>query len=134
MRKQTIVRHEFLLAVAHILDFHLRPLISVKKRDARAQIFGRLELPGDFRWRERVIDAVAEIAQLLDLCERVGTALFLRDNDVDVDLAVVRYRFCIDSRAVGISLINSPSTTSPIANPSAGIEAAPSLSCAIKLS
>ena len=91
MRKQTIVRHELLLTRCHILHFHLRPLISIKKRDARAQIFGRLELPGDFRWRERVIDAVAAVAQLLDLCERVGTALFLCDNDVDVDPAFVRY-------------------------------------------
>ena len=87
------MRHELLLTCCHILDFHLRPLISIKKRDARAQIFGGLELPGDFGWRERVIDAVAAVAQLLDLCQRVGTAFFLRNNYVDVDLAIVRYRF-----------------------------------------
>ena len=46
--QQMIVRHKLLLTRSHILDFHLRPLISIKKRDARAQIFGGLELPGDF--------------------------------------------------------------------------------------
>src|SRR5215469_2717475 len=90
---EIFVRHELLLAAAHILDFHLRPLISIKKRDASAQIFSGLELPTDFGWRERVINTVAVVAQLLDLCERVGTALFLRDHDVDVDLGIVRYRF-----------------------------------------
>jgi hypothetical protein len=85
------MRHKLLLTCSHILDFHLRPLISIEKRDARAQIFGGLELPGDFGLRERVIDAVAAVTQLLDLCERIGTALFLCDNDVDVDLAVDRY-------------------------------------------
>ena len=89
VRKQTIVRHEFLLTCSHVFDFHLRPLISIKKRDARAHVFGRLELTGDFDWCKRVIDAVAVVAQLLDLCERVCTALFLCDNYVDVDLAVV---------------------------------------------
>src|SRR4030095_15368391 len=59
--------------------------------DARAQIFGGLELPGDFGWRERIIDAVAAVAQLLDLRKRVGAGMFFRDNDVDVDLAIVRY-------------------------------------------
>src|SRR5262249_44226522 len=66
---------------------------SIKKRDPRAQIFGSLELPGDFRWRERVIDAVAAVAKLLDLGKRVGAAFFLCDNDVDVNLAFVRYCF-----------------------------------------
>ena len=63
------------------------PLISIKKRDARAQVFGSLKLPGNFCWGERVIDAVAAVAQLLDLAERVGATLFLCDNDVDVDPA-----------------------------------------------
>ena len=59
------------------------------------QIFGGLELPGDFDWCERVIDAVAAVAQLLDLCERVGTPLFLCDDDIDVNLAFIRY--CLSS-------------------------------------
>ena len=66
------MRHKVLLTCPHILDFHLRPFISIKKRHARAQIFGRLELPGDFGWRERVIDAVAAVAQLLDLGARIA--------------------------------------------------------------
>ena len=82
------MRHKFLLSGCHVLDFHLWPFVSVQKRDARTQFFGGLELPGDFRWRKRVIDAVFAVAQLLDLCERIGTAFFLRDNDVDVDLAL----------------------------------------------
>ena len=88
--KQTIVPHELLLSRSHILYFHLRPLVSIKKRDARPQVFGRLKLAGDFRWRERVIGAIAAVAQLLYLCERVGTALFLRDNDVHVNFTVIR--------------------------------------------
>src|SRR5690242_3252621 len=88
--KQTILRHKLLLTRSHILYLYLRPLISVKKRDARAQVFSRLELPGYFGWRERVIDAVAAVAQLLNLCERVGPAFFLCDDDVDVDFLVVR--------------------------------------------
>ena len=83
-----IVRYKLLFTSSHIFHFHLRPLISVKKRDARAQIFGGLELPGDFDWRERIIDTVAAVAQLLDLCERVGTPLFFCNNDVDVDPAI----------------------------------------------
>src|SRR5439155_21372131 len=59
----------------------------------RAQIIVELKHPGDFGWGERIIDAVAAVAQLLDLCQRVGAALFLCDNDVDVDLDVVCYCF-----------------------------------------
>src|SRR5438067_13831223 len=59
---ELLTRHKLLLTRCHILDFHLRPLISIKERDARAQIFGGLELPGDFGWRERVIDAIAAVA------------------------------------------------------------------------
>src|SRR5438128_2963394 len=91
MRKQTIVRHKLLFSSCHILNFHLWPFIAVQKRDACTQLFGGLELPGDFCRGERVIDAVAEAAQFLDLCERVGTAFLLCDDDVDVYLAAVRY-------------------------------------------
>ena len=130
-----IVRHKLLLTCCHVFHLHLRPLVPEQKRDARTQIFGGLELPGDFRWRERVIDAVAAVAQLLDLCERVGTAFFFCNNYVDVDLAARSLLLSASLRARrGISLINSPRTTSPMAKPSAGSESAPSLSCAIKLS
>ena len=93
VRKQTIVRHKLLLTCSHILDLHLWPLVPEQQCDPCTQIFGGLELPGDFGWGERVIYAVAAVPQLLDSCQRVGTALFLCDNDLDVDLAVVCYCF-----------------------------------------
>ena len=115
--------------------FHLRPFVAVEQSGPRAQRFGGLELPADLCRGERIIDATAGVAQLLQLRKRIAAAFFLRDDEVDVDLpAVTAIAFSIAHARAGISLINSPRTTSPMAKPTAGSETAPSLSCAIKLS
>ena len=47
-----------------------------------------LELFAHLRGRERVIDAIAAIAQRLDSGQRIRPALFLRDDDVKVEFAL----------------------------------------------
>ena len=62
------MRHKFLITACHFLHFHLWPFITVKHGKRCARFFGGLELASNFRWRERVIDALATVAKLLDLC------------------------------------------------------------------
>ncbi len=80
--------HQNFFAGRERFHFHRRPFVSVKKRDFRAERFGGLELFADFGWRERVIDAPAGLAQLLQLPERVGAAFFLGDDKVNVERAL----------------------------------------------
>ena len=47
-------------------------------------MFGGLELLADFRRGEREIDALPGVAQPLHQRERVGAALFLGDDDIDI--------------------------------------------------
>ena len=92
--------HKFLFGGNHILYFHLWPFVTVEERERCARFFGRLELPGNFCRRKWIIDAVAALAKLLDLCQRIGAALLLGDHNVDVDLAVVSDRLL--HRFVGV--------------------------------
>src|SRR3954463_14068771 len=66
IRGQIFVRHQLLLACGHIFHFHLRPFIAEKERHSRAQFFRRLKLAADLRWRERVIDTIPAVAELVD--------------------------------------------------------------------
>src|SRR5439155_12910339 len=48
-----------------------------------------LKLFCNFVGRERVIDAITAVAQLLNLFERVGSALLLGNDNIDVDLVLL---------------------------------------------
>ncbi len=126
--QQGVVRDRATLSRSRVLYLHLRPFVPKKDRERRAgcsAVWNCRAICGG----ERVIDPIAAIAQLLDLRERIGAPFFLRDHDVNVDFRSLAIAFSIASWARGISLINSPRTTSPMAKPSAGNETAPSLSC-----
>ena len=56
------MRDQFLFSRGQLLEFHLRPFVAKKNRERRAGLFGGLELPGNFRYREREIHAIAAIA------------------------------------------------------------------------
>src|SRR6266478_6771475 len=84
---------ELLLAGGHIFYFQLWPFVSEQHRNMGAELLGGLELLADLFARQRVIDAVAAVAEVLNLPERVGAAFFFRDHNVDVDFPVVRNCF-----------------------------------------
>ena len=120
---------KFCLARPEILQFHLRPFVAEQDCDPGAELFRDLELFSDFRRRQGIIDAITSIAQRLNVRERIRAALFLRDDDVDIQ--VLLRGDCglqLLASAAGISPISSARTTSPMAKPMAGNETAPSLS------
>src|SRR6516162_4447951 len=86
---EIFVWDELLLASRHILDFQLWPFVSEQHRNKGAELLGGLELLSDSFARQRVIDAVATVAKLLNLFQRVGTTFFFRDHNVDVDFPAV---------------------------------------------
>src|SRR5438105_1754135 len=65
------------------------PFIAVKERDPRANVLGSLKLFGNLFVGERIINPIAAVPQLLNLLECIAAALFLGDNNVDVDLILI---------------------------------------------
>src|SRR2546423_1473279 len=92
-RQQRVTGDQLLLPSREILHRDLRPFIAEEDRDASAELLRGLELFADLCGRERVIDAIAAIAQRLDLRQRIEPALFLRDDGVYVELALGGNRF-----------------------------------------
>ena len=88
----------------------------------------------DFGRRERIIDAKTRVAQHLDLRERIATPLFLRDDDINIEL-LSRIDDCFHPRS-GCRIVVNEFTQDDIAHGEAerGNETAPSLSCATRLS
>src|SRR5882672_11182654 len=87
--QQRVARNQRFLTRGEVFYFHLRPLVAVKKRDPRPDVFGTLKLFSHLVACERVIDAITAVAQFLNLLEGIAAALFLRDDNVDVDLVLI---------------------------------------------
>ena len=60
------MRDELFFARGEGFDFHLRPFVADEDGEARAELFGGLELFADFGGGEREIDALSGFAELLD--------------------------------------------------------------------
>jgi len=67
--------------------------VAKQNGKSRAELLGGLKLLRYLGRRERVIDAITAIAQLLNLHEGIGTAFLLGNDDVDVGLALVAHGY-----------------------------------------
>ena len=92
MRRQFIFYNQLLFTTREILHRDLRPFITEQHSDPRAELFGSLELFGNFGRRKRVVDPIAPVTQYLDLGKGVSAALFLRHHYVDINPLFVAHR------------------------------------------
>jgi hypothetical protein len=81
---QAVGGEEDFLAGGEGLDFDLGPLVADEEGEAGAGLLGGLELFADFGGGEGEIEAEAEVAELLDEGEGLGTQCFLCDDDVEI--------------------------------------------------
>ena len=92
MRKQFFVYDRPLLAGLEIFDSHLRPFVAEDDGKARPALLGQSKLPCHFRRRQRVIDSISAIAQLLHHGNGISTLFFLCDDHINLDRAFGRDR------------------------------------------
>src|SRR4029077_10279699 len=87
-----VTRDQNFLTRCHFLYLHLWPFVAIKKRDCSAFVLSGLELARNLLRGEWIRDPITLIAKLLNLLERVATALLLGNNDVDIDRIFISYR------------------------------------------
>ena len=90
MRKRVFMINELFFPTRQGLNFYFGPFIAEKQSDARAELLGSLELFADLGRREGVIDAIATIAENLDLSDGIRAPFFFRDDDVDIEILLSR--------------------------------------------
>ena len=93
MGQHFIVRNGFLLAAGEIFHSHLRPFVPEDNGKARAGLLSQPELSRDFCGRQRIINPIAAIAQLLNSGHGIPQLFLFRDDDIDLDVACCRDRF-----------------------------------------